>query len=556
MKIPIYFRFFACLLVISCMILGSRSLIYAQEDTVEMEDLSLAAPQDITNTEDIEAPIASCEFSPEAIMSLISGALTKGDILRLLAQDLYRHTNPLRIRSLLDLPCLMPYYLDYNGWQATAQLFYNQITKAKIFDNSPFLKDYILLENSPLANEIDTILQDINDLGLLEQPITINVPQALSLFKNMRVQQYRAGFMFSLAKQWRSFNISARIPFFYQIHALFLNESEINQIKNAPFLQLAQGENTQDLALPDPEADNNAKQFFMQNGINDRVGLGDTRIMALYNFFDNYYNNIWAGLQFTLPTATTLDSGIFFGSFNNCTSDGCFNLRDIINFNNCGRNDKVTDQIEQFSVGALRRLSTILINAPLGNRGHFGMGPHIDMKNYLTNTISLHTTVGFEYLFSKKEIRFFLTDKSKQNFNRDIADESQAQENLDFINQQIINTFFPHASCVNIRPGIIVKLNHALLFDTDHWHISTGFDFWYQQQEKIGSNERECGITENTINLGTLDRAYEGKFFGSIGYYRTHKDFCWHTLFSSDVSAFSSGIGKSITTSLRVGIDF
>lgn len=488
-------------------------------------------------------PSCSDQLDAATFLLLVSGALENGSILRLLQQEIYNRTNPIVVRSLLDLPSLRPYFLDYCGWQVVVQPFYSQMDPVYVTKHSPFIKSYINLGVPALANEIDLILEDINNAGVLETPINIDIPQTLSLFQNLRAQEYRAGFMFSFAKEYKDWNFSFRIPVYYMIHNFFLNNTEIDNIKNAPLF-------TDDGLWGQGGTTGTVNEFVFTNLVNDKVGFGDSRFMALYNLASSYKNDIWLGAIATLPTAVKVKEGMIGGSFNKCESIPAFDLLSIANLSLCGRGYKVTEMLETIGIAALRKLSILLVDIPLGNGGHFGVGPHFDIRHFYNDVLSTRTMIEAEFFSSKTKKRFFLEDKSRFNFNLDLTDGDMANQNIAFLNEQVLNTFFPVCSKVDVTPGWLFKAYHELMLDFNCWQLVGGFDFWYQGAEKIGANFCGSMVSFDTLSKGRRLSAYQGKIFGSFSHYRHSSDFDWSLALTYDDTVFNKGIGKDFTVGL------
>lgn len=490
-----------------------------------------------------EDPSCSEAIDAATFLTLINGALEKGSILRLLQQQLYNRTNPINVRSLLDLPSLRPYYLDYCGFQAVLQLFFNSTDPVFVTKCSPLIDSYINLEDNGLSNELELILEDINNAGVLDQPITIDVPQTLSLFRTIRIQERRAGIMASVAKEYKDWNFSFRIPIYYLLHYFFLSDSEINTIKNAPFFALSG-------SLGNPGSNLSVTDFVYKNLVNDKVGLGDTRFMGLYNISSDFKNDIWLGAIATIPTAWTVREGLIGGKFSKCEPIPLVDLLSIVNAQLCGRGYKVTEILEQTGIAAVRRLSTLLVDVPLGNGKHFGFGPHVEIRHFFNDCLSNRTMIEAEFFTHRRNKRFFLEDKSLFNFNINLDDEAQANANLAFIDEQILNTIFPVCSTVTVRPGWLLKARHEFMLDYNFCQAQFGFDFWYQGKEELGATFCGSKISFDTLRKGLRPKAYQGKVFGSVGYFHRGHHTDWRASFAFDETVFNKGIGKDYTLSI------
>lgn len=484
-----------------------------------------------------------------AILRLITCPTGLINVPKILQEDLYLKTvGPVTIRSLLDKPSLMhPIVYDTCLWTLIAQPFYDYSPRVFFTKNSPFISSYIDLTNQNIINELENT-----------EFVKVDVPGVLGLFQNIKLQQHRLGVMLGVFKQFNNIHFNFKIPLYYMIEHFFLTPDEVNKIENNPFFT---SENTGEGITPD----DNVEAFALKHLVSDRWGLGDSRLTALYNFYDSDCFQAWLGLQATIPTAVSFQRGIIAAEFNPDCPIPPFDIKRLFNLAFCfsgaqqrEANIVIKKETTDFLVGALDRLSTILINTPLGNNKHFGIGPQINLRYILNDYWSMHTYAVIETFLMHKEKRFFLIEKNPKDFDRDYTNEANAEQNLLFLNAQLINTIYPHPVCINVRPGFITKFNHVFMFDSACWHGSLGFDYWRQEKEKFERILDGCITKPLAIKKGIRPSAQQGSFFGNFGYYGSA--YCdritWHALLTGEATIFNQGIGKSFTVGIRAGIDF
>lgn len=553
-------------------------LIYCSENTnqasakpTEMRDASSSIDQLFDPTEEPcdERPLAGeiC-LSAASILSLITvdpedpAFVPVINVPAILKENLYKRTiGPVARRPLVDEPTLQMYCFDNDYISFTIQPFYNYTPKVFFTEHSPYIKDYIDLTNKNIINELSTAQFKIKELLNNPEAIDINIPGLLGLFEHLKLQQHRVGVMLGFCRQYPRFNLSYRIPLYYLVEHFFLTEEEIERIENNKFF-------TVDESLLGITKKDRVEQFAHQHLVSDRIGFGDSRLIALANFYENCNSELWVGVQLTIPTAKKFKRGILGGKFNNCAAAPPLNIKQLFNLAFCPENGTIEQMQAQiviqqelfaFLIGALDRLSTILINAPLGNGKHWGIGPEVDFRYQFNDYWSMHSYGVIEAFSSHKERRFFLVKKNPADFKRNFRDEEMSEQNLAFLNTQIINTLYPQGVSIQIKPGPIVKLRQSFMYDTPHFHGLFGFDFWAQGKEHFGDFKLDCDpCGPLALNKGRHGAAYQGKLFGEIGYYGTAFYHCitWHALFTLDATIFNQGIGKSFTVGIRVGIDF
>jgi hypothetical protein len=503
-------------------------------------------------------------LSASAILALITpsndpdAAPPLINVPRILQENLYRHTTgPVTRRSLLDQPALKPDWLAIDCWSWTGQLFYNYTPHVFFTENSPFIRDYLDLTNENIVSELSEVIERL-------EITKANIPEILGFFSTIKLQQHRAGLMLGLSKVFQHWAFDVRIPVYYLLEHFFLTKAEIERIENSTFVQELQPTGKGPSGCDENEA--KIRNFVLQHLVSDRVGFGDTRLSLNCYAYESKRSNLWLGLRTTIPTAVTFRSALLGGEFARCSDVPPFDIFHLFNVALCMGNtpvEKTLANIElqnlvtDFLVGALDRLSNILIETPLGNGGHFGAGPELTFRYQFNDYFSMHTYAAVEGFAKHKERRFFLVAKNPEDFNRDWRNESMATQNLSFLNQQVINTLFPLGVSIEVKPGLIAQISHSFRYDTQHWHASLGFDYWRQGAEKFGALLTPTDMPL-VLRKGLRPAAQQGKIFGSFGYYGYPLNHCfgWHILGNVDASVFNKGIGENFTISILLGMDF
>ena len=470
------------------------------------------------------------------------------DVIKLLKENLYRKTTgPVTRRSLLDMPALTPDFFYNNYWTVTADIFFNYSPKVFLTQNSAFLRSYLDLGNEKILNELNS-----SDL------IDVDVPELVGLFSSIKLQQYRAGLMCGFARHWDTFTVTGRIPLYYLLENFFMTDEEICRIKSHPLLK-------QDSAPVSAHTETEELKFGLKHLVSDKFGVGDARLTGLLHLVHEDNKNIWLGLQLTLPTAQAIEKGLIAGKFNAKATVPPLNLQHYFNTFFCNdnqmlANDTIQRELTDFAIDTLDRLSTILINAPLGNGKHFGLGPEVDLRYWVNEYFSTHSYASLQVYTPHREDRFYLIEKRASDFDRDWRDPVLAGENLPILNRLILETLFPVRMRTTVRPGVRYQFNHALLYKSDHWDASLGFDYWYQGQE----DQSVASEIPHHLSLDTKKAcrpaAHQGKVFASAGYYasidRSRCDTDWYATIHTGLSVFNEGIGRNYTISIRCGFEF
>ncbi len=514
----------------------------------EGSDLNCLTPLDILQLitpEDGEVCIGDTDVCPPGNCLI--------NVPNILSQNLYKYTNgPIIKRSLLTEPALRDYCLDHCMWHVVAHPFYNWVPRVPFIRNCVFLNSYIDLTNKNVVNEI------VNTLEATGCSPSIDVPGILGLFSNIRFQQHRAGVMFAACTSYKNLSVTLRMPIYYLALHYFLSQSERDAIEQAPYFA---NENS----FPENiYSFNNLQNFGERNFVADRAGLGDLRLNALWKVYDHDRWGAWFGLSATIPTAVDFSTGIIGSKFSPCTKIPEFSIEKLFNLYLCPSSNEaireagnlISSITTEFLIGALNRLSSILLNAPLGNGGHFELGPHLDIAYKINDKWLFHTYGVFQGSFSHEEYRYFLVRKNPAEFDRDYRNEERAQENLDFLNRQIINTLYPMPIKINVHPVFNLRAAESIECDYGKWHGLVGLDYWYKAAEKYDCIDKLSRRFDTSINVE--EAAQQFKIFLAFGYrgITPYKKVFWDLEFTGDKAIWSSNIGQDLTIAFRLTIDF
>ncbi len=505
----------------------------AAEDDFDLDEALTMEPGEPSKTA-LRDPSNDCP--PSQLLEL----LVNGGAVSLLQKNIYLKTNPINVRSLLDMPSLYP-IIDMRSKCDRLDLymipFYNQMSKAYYTENSPFISSYVNLSAQDLIESLgeDTPLQ------------SVGFDEVLDLFQGMKIQERRLGAMFGIFDQTDHSIYNIYLPVYYLEHNFFLTDQERNALINSQFFK--------DYGIQgDSEGELN---FAFDHLVNDRLGIGDTRVDIKTIAHEGENLNVWVGMQATIPTAMTFKDGVMGAVFNPACVFPQFNLTEVMTGVVCNKPgtyafQQAKQQGVDLMVGAVDRLSAMLINVPMGNRGHLGLAPQITFDQRVGCNSTLITNICLEYFFGAKEERFFLVNKDNINFNRNYSDDSQALANLNFLSDQIINTLFPKVCEVRVTPGYLLKFNEKFQHNTERWDFIFEFDFWRQAQEKVDlqNNLLDC-------SKGIKPAAYQGKLVGQCVYnFRSDRSGNGKFGLTGDVTIFNKGIGKDFTVGFYASMDF
>lgn len=476
---------------------------------------------------------------------------------QILQEQLFCRTNRLNTRSLLDLSVFLQQKVDtYNYCRVFgAHLFWNQTSRMNFNEDNTNICSFLGITNPNLLEKIQdsvTIIQQVFPAFNID-PINI-----LLLFKNATIQQRRIGFMFHGQKDYGRANFRFYFPVYYLEHNFFLTKAEQKAIE----AELGTNESQ------DEFADNHL--------IADEIGLGDTR------FYLDFYLcgcgkedfGIRLGALATIPTAFPFKKGLKGSYFPTCPTQPTFDFGALFDQANKEMTDKV---MQKFLFQVLDHLSANLIQRPLGNGGHVGLGGlmksqtplHIFIKRPWTEKIIMKSFLSLEYLLPAEEKRFYVEKNTVDAFNalglnksnddilnRIAEDPAYAQAVLTLLQDQFVDTLYPFVFKTRVHPGFIFRWCTRFFYEGKKWGADIGSDLWVSGPEKL------CNIQKNdpTLNLDIAKArkpvAWQSKVIGSIFYTAKRKCRDWIFSLNGDYTISSSGIGKDFTVTLNVETNF
>lgn len=471
-------------------------------------------------------------LTTEEIVDALTNPLNGIQLQNILQTDLYKHTNPILVRPLLDMPTLQPLTVRTKNWSFTVQAFFNQMRNVFFTRHSDKIASYLnITAESDFLNKIDEI-----------EFITADVPDLVNPFgTKIHLEQRRAGLMFNTCKQTQDWIFTAALPLYYLENNFFMTADEQQDVES------------QD--LKDILRTNNVRDFMKRHLVSDRFGIGDLRINVHYKGIKKNNDTYQVGGQITFPSAGSFKKGIVGGVFNPHACIPFFNLETFFNLacqsktsgpEQLAAQFELQDYLFDFGVGTLDRLTTVVADNTLGQK-HVSVGPTAELKHTINQHADLLLYLEVDYFFPAIETRFFKQVKTPQEFDRDYTDSQLALQNLNFLNQQVINTLYPTPVDVRIQPGAVVKATSTLTGNWRSWYTALGFDYWMQSEEKIG-----CLPSEFNLCAGRKPWGYQGKIFARINAERHIEPWSWGVALHGDATIFNSGIGND----WLIGFDF
>lgn len=439
-----------------------------------------------------DSPKTHASIDPAHVVALLVQDL---DALCILQQDLYLHTNELNQRSLLDYGIFLPQKYTCSPWDVGAHFFYNQTTRDNYTRNSTKLCSYLAIFQESLLDEIQQRISDLN----LNTPVDLR--SAIPLFAGMTVQERRTGFMMHGMRRWGSCRFRFWFPFYYNESNFFLTPQELDTIQSI-------------LGVTDPAEDT---KFARKHLIADKMGFGDVRLNLDFPVLGHIGGIATKfGILATIPTGYAIKKGLYGSYFKKSCQGPVLDFSALFDLAVTQMDFLALEQIgEQFAFAALNHFAANLIETPMGNGGHAGVGIYVRSKTKLSalikrawaEHIAIHSRLTIEYLLPKKQRRYFIELSDKARFAalgldrspRVIVEQSNedplyARTVLNFLEHQFSERVFPFALPVTVQPGLIFRWITKYQYEQQGWGYFIGSDSWLTTKEKLYNIDIPPGV--------------------------------------------------------------
>jgi hypothetical protein len=485
---------------------------------------------------------------------LILDLLTDLGAIALLQQDFFLSTNRPARRSLLDMPLFQPNTAVYPCPSfLNTQLFLNFTPNARFTRTSSNINSYIATTEPTLLGKIEELIDAIKPLsnGTIAN---INVNNILELISNMTLVERNIGFMFQTGGRWERLQLRIMSPFYYHERNFFLSNNDLDEL-------------AQELGYF------NENTFDDSYAIADRLGLGDTRIEFGIHAIENRCCNAVLSLYATIPTAFSIAKGLAGSTFKAPSTYPRVDFNVLYDAAQAAIDGNITPEqkIASFNViqglllSAWERAGAALLDNGLGNESHLGLGGCAAIDAPLDQWVSKpwascvywHNRIMLEYLFKNDTTRFYINKNDPSSFDRDFDNLELCEQNLEFLQNEIINRICLLGIATDVTPGIIGEWKTALIYQDIKWNGYCGFDFWFQTKESHGCIYASQELVSTlSLEKSFMPWAFQNKIIAGFGYTHT-SEHCTLTFgLDGDATLFTTGIGRDYTVTLRLDAQF
>lgn len=280
-----------------------------------------------------------------------------------------------------------------------------------------------------------------------------------------------------------------------------------------------------------------------------RYGMGDTRIKAGINSLNMPQAQVDTGFEFILPTSRFVSQS----SSNIALSENLFT-------------QEVSTLLEITLPQILRlNIRDLLLEPPLGNGGHFGVGWYIESKiNFLNEKVHLWLRLSYDNLLSRNQKRLVMykpsgADPQVPAFGPPNMVDSN---HIKFINKLLREYYIPSVFDVELHPGGVFNFVSSLNTSIGGYNFSLGYDYLHQQRGRIKAIYNSgVSLQELAIEGATPPHQSQHKIFGEVMRSKRFKIFKGTDLdlnmgLGGDVTVKSKNLGYDWTVYLKFATSF
>lgn len=453
---------------------------------------------------------------------------------------IYQQTSPIRNRPILEEPFTLPYGFDLRNDNSLSVMFFlNTFNKKNYTKNSTTLNSYFLLGNPARLQVLEYINTLIPDLNL------IKMSESLSLFDPAKIQENRLGGVLESHIALGKWNLMVQLPILYAERNLHLTNKE----KSAIALSSLGG-----MLTTDGVSEND---FVYQHIVMDQIGMSDLKFKAMYEMHTSDYFDLDLGGFIIFPVATPFAQGIIGTWF---TANNNRAYLDLTTIDPTNVTPESQDEIANFFLSAIDKLSSNILNCPLGNNGHVVLAPSINFDWYISQKWQFSNDFSVQFALPAQEQRFYQLTQSENDFLTayNAAFNEGSEPFAYFVNAQLQNLFFPFVFPTIVYPGTVFNSTNQFVYNDHDWDFYIGSNFWYQGAESITAlnnaynPENPQNFSFDYPGVGAASAAQE-KLFVKINLNVEQPKYSWSLSVYGDITVWNSGIGNDFT--LGIGLD-
>lgn len=496
-------------------------------------------------------------------------------LIPVLQENFFLRSNNLKTRSLLDYPEFIPFRHDLDCHAVYVDLFYNQTSRAFFTKESGNICSYLALTSASLRQKIQNILNELPNVLPEEVQIDSNqVFAILDLVRTFTVQERRLGLMIGGKGTIGCWNYNIMAPWYYLERNHFVDANIEEALDEAISDFLSDSFGITGPATPQEAAEvmRTRNNFINNHLIADKFGIGDTRVYFDYPILNREKFQMRGGFLSTVPTAFAFKKGLRGTSLHREINRPTLDITGL--FSALQAKQSPTQALD-YAIAFLDNLGAMLLDTPLGNGGHFGLGAYVKNKSELRSfvkqrwaeNVTMRSFVSLEYLFPATEWRSFRVPVNESlfnafNFNVTGLTNSSEDQNLinttyAFVQHQLTDRLFPIALQTRVHPGIVFRWSSQLRYEGECKGFTLGTDTYVRNKEKFSDIEGSF-ITKHMIDElnARSPLAYQSKVVGSVFFKIDKPETAWVISLMGDYTFMNKGIGIDFTLMLNTNVAF
>ncbi|MBV8660670.1 MAG: hypothetical protein JO129_00815 [Candidatus Dependentiae bacterium] len=456
---------------------------------------------------------------------------------------IYQHTSLIRNRPILEYPYTLTYGFDIkNDNSLSLMVFLNRFENKNYTQDSTTLNSYFLLANPARVQVLEYIDNIIGNLNL------DNMAASLALFDPAKVQENRLGGVLESHALLGKWNLMVQLPILYAERNLYLTNKE----KSAITLSSLGG-----MLKTDGVSEND---FVYQHIVMDQVGISDLKFKAMYEMHSSDHFDLDLGGFMIFPTATPFVQGIVGTWIPTNNNRAYLDLTTLTIPNLTPENQ---DEIANFFLAAIDKLSSNILNCPLGNNGHVVLAPSLNFDWYINQNWQFSNDFSAQFALPSQEQRFYQLTQSENDFLTayNAAFAAGAVPFAYFVNTELQNLFFPFVFPTIVYPGTVFNCTNQFVYTDHDWDFYIGSNFWYQGAESITplNNAHNPANPQNFTfeysEVGAAKAAQE-KLFVKINLSVEQPIYSWSLSAYGDITVWNTGIGNDFTLGVCLDCKF
>ncbi|MGZ6250881.1 MAG: hypothetical protein ACXWL2_02535 [Candidatus Chromulinivorax sp.] len=454
----------------------------------------------------------------------------------ILNSPIYQKTFAVPVRPILEYPFALTYaFENVVNNSLSAMFFLNSTPKKNFTQDSTELGSYYLL-GSP--EKVATLENVDNIVG---RQVVGPISKALSLLDPAKLQENRLGVVFKSHTVHNKTILDIQLPFLYAERNLFFTPVEKAALAYSPLgaMLRTDGVETED-------------DFIYNNIVMDQFGISDLKVKAIYQMHESPTFDFYLGGFTILPTATAFKRGMIGTWFDHNNERAYLDLSLINPLDISVENQ---DAISEFFLAAVDKLSSIVLDCPLGNKGHVVIAPTLNFNYYFHRKWQFSNDFSLQYSLPALEKRFYRFIQSNNDFMYayNEAYNSDPLTFVYFVNESLQNLLFPYMYETMVHPGIVFNCTNQLLHTHHDWTFNFGSNFWYHSAESLDTSAIPLQLDYQSAQAS---HAAQEKLFAQATWNSESTNYSWSLSLYGDITIWNIAMGNDYTLGINVDCKF